>query len=485
MLLNILNILYFIAVCLILFNLTIFIHELGHYLVGKWRGAKIERFAIWFGPAIWKKTINGVEFRLGCIPLGGYVAFPQLAMEAVEGKSETPTEQLPPLKPKDKIPILLAGSVGNIILGFVVATIVWIVGIPTDKDNLNLTMGYIPSTSPIYESGIRQGDRVVRVNGEEVRDWDEVRYQVALSLSPVAHVEVERGGQVLGFDLQPVQDNLFKIRTLTLQHYSGTSTPVVQRMAPESPAIKAGFKVGDRILSVDGEPVLAVAHVIEIVGRRAGEQTRFMVERSGETVPIDVTPLLEKVSKAPKIGIDFGRASTPDEVVLVHPTPLKQVSRSLFAMFDTISALVYTKVTGVGIKDLAGPIGITEQLYLRLLLDYRLALSFLVMLNINLAVVNLLPIPVLDGGHIVFSIIEAIRKRPMSIKFMELTQTVFVVLLLSMMLYITWNDLGRSLNFGVLGRIKNGEPSKELPVFQEYKPEEDKSKAAQENNPAS
>ena len=120
-----LHVIYVIIVVLLLFNLTIFIHELGHFLVGRLRGAKIERFAIWFGPAIWSKKIDSVEFRLGCIPLGGYVAFPQLAMETIEGKSETPSEELKPLKPRDKIPILVAGSVANIFLGFVVAFATW------------------------------------------------------------------------------------------------------------------------------------------------------------------------------------------------------------------------------------------------------------------------------------------------------------------------------------------------------------------------
>ena len=118
----------------LLFNLLIAVHELGHFLAAKWRGLKIERFAIWFGKPIWKKKINGVEYALGCIPFGGYVALPQMAtMEAIEGKSETPAEELPNVSPLDKIIVAFAGPLFSFLLAIVFAVVVWGVGKPSNE----------------------------------------------------------------------------------------------------------------------------------------------------------------------------------------------------------------------------------------------------------------------------------------------------------------------------------------------------------------
>ncbi len=464
MILQILNVIYVLVVVLFLFNLTIFIHELGHYLVGRRRGAKIDRFAIWFGPALWSKKIDGVEFRLGCIPLGGYVAFPQLAMEEVEGKSEIPAEELPPLKPRDKIPILFAGSIANILLGIVVACVIWVVGIPRESSYADLKIGYVPPQSLEWQAGIRPGDKIVTINGKIVTDWDEVTQHVALSLSEKVQIGNERNGSLQTIEIIPEKDSFLKFRRLRLER---TYTPMVDQCQLDSPAEKAGIQAGDHFLELDGKKIFGKEHMIELVEARANKTVPLVVLRNGIQKVFEITPKIEKNSKKARIGILFSMEFDDQNKVTVYPTPWNQIVKSLLLMVDTLNALLHTRTTGVGVKDLSGPLGIGTVLYRSIELDFRLALYFLVLLNINLAVVNLLPIPVLDGGHIVFSLIEQIRKKPLNQKFMEVTQTTFIVMLLGLMLYVTYNDLGRM----GLSRFFSGKNQKasdsSIPPFEE------------------
>lgn len=442
MLSNILNIVYVVAVVLLLFNLTIFVHELGHFLVGLWRRVTIERFAIWFGPSLWSRVWRGVEFRLGCIPFGGYVAIPQLAVEEIEGKSQTPVTALPPLKPRDKIPILLAGSMANLVLGFLIACLVWTVGVPRPRSETDLTVGPMHADSPEYRAGIRPGDRIDSINGEHVTLWSEINHRVALSLSANVTVGVLRDGNPREFVILPDRDNFFKIRKLNLTHQSAQAIPIADTIYVNSPAEKAGLKKGDEVLLFNGEKVTSTAHLVKLVHARPDQSTPLQIRRGERIMELTVTPRYEKTSGKPLIGVRFGERSD-EPLETTYPTPWHQMTDSLLMMVNTLNALFHHKTTGVGVGDLAGPVGIGSMLYVQIQMDFRLALAFLVLLNVNLAVINLLPIPVLDGGHIVFSLIEAARRRPINQKMLEGVHTVFLALLITFMIYVTFNDIDR------------------------------------------
>src|SRR3978361_287540 len=153
----------------VLFNLLIIVHEVGHFLAARWRGLFIEGFGVWFGKPIWKKTINGVQYSLGSIPFGGFVKLPQLApMDIIEGEADVDRAQLPKISAGDKIIVAIAGPLFSLLLALAFACIVWAVGHPTNESDMTTVVGYIPAESPALKAGLLAGDKILEVDGKPV-----------------------------------------------------------------------------------------------------------------------------------------------------------------------------------------------------------------------------------------------------------------------------------------------------------------------------
>src|SRR5688572_20334784 len=165
---QILKFIFILLEVLLLFNLLIFVHELGHFLAARWRGLKVDRFAIWFGKPIWQKEINGITYCLGSIPAGGYVALPQMAaMDTIEGKTSS-SDQLPPISVLDKIIVAIAGPLFSFGLALVFAVLVWGIGRPVSETETTTTIGYVFTNSPAAKAGQQAGDKIIKVDGHPV-----------------------------------------------------------------------------------------------------------------------------------------------------------------------------------------------------------------------------------------------------------------------------------------------------------------------------
>src|SRR5881409_3803608 len=169
---SILKAIFIFLEVLLLFNLLIFVHELGHFLAARWRGLKIDRFAIWFGKPIWMTKINGVEYALGTIPAGGYVSLPQMAtMEAIEGKGESAGKPLPPISALDKIIVAFAGPLFSFLLALAFAVVVWAVGRPAYADNDSTSIGWVIPNGPAWKAGLRPLDQILEIDGHRVTKY--------------------------------------------------------------------------------------------------------------------------------------------------------------------------------------------------------------------------------------------------------------------------------------------------------------------------
>ena len=533
---EILNIIYVVAVVFLLFGAAIFVHEFGHFWVALKRGLKVEEFAIGFGPIIWSKTHEGILYSIRAIPAGGFVKLPQmLTSEAIEGKTKDgdengeddasgegdtsppePEEELPPVSPLSKILVAFAGPLMNVIFAVLIAVFIWVFGIP--KPINDPVVGYVGKNSKEYAIGVRPGDVVTRVEDEDIETWQDVIYAVLDSEGDTVSVQVNRGGEILEFDL-PAGTWGDGIRRLQLENHDTleilsfetpsvlggtgfepgdvvksvngataysqyhlydmlmekpgeTKTILVSRNGTEvelsfdtpelagvvvgdvmetdaegeaTPASMAGIEKGDIIKSAAGVRLTSTRQLIDIIQTQGDEEMVLELVRGGQLREIPVTPKNNRLGVA--LSQDAGLLFKPEPIryskELAHPNPAEQIGDVLDKIAITFKALGRGKESGVGAKDLSGPVGIFGMLAIQVNHDLRLALSFLVLLNINLAILNLLPVPVLDGGHIMLSIIEWIRKEPVSVRVQEWATTAFAALLLCFFVYVTFADVKR------------------------------------------
>ena len=470
---EILRFIILILEVVLVFNLMIVVHEWGHFLAARWRGLKVEKFYIWFGKPLWKKTINGVEYGLGSIPAGGFVALPQMApMGGLEG--ETSQEALPPITPLDKAIVAVAGPLFSFMLACLFAVAVYAVGKPESEAHTTSIVGFVVKDSPAKNAGILPGDKILKVDGQPVKRFeglvDSVRWGVVASEGDKIAVEVERPGQgVMNFIIDPKAwpssekktepvswwRSIFKRPDLRSVGWEGQMTPMVGTVAKNSPADEAGIKADDLVLRADGKALRSILDLGEYIKATPGKTITLDIERAvneRETKVIQI-PILPRIpdknnlkevtedhQEYPMIGVawDMEGKRTPSKI-----TPWEQISDAVRHMGNLVSKLVSPK-SDLSPAHMSGPVGV-GRLYYKLFEHpdgWRLVLWFSVVFNINLAILNMMPFPVLDGGHITMAIAEAIRRKPPQGRILEYVQTACALMLFGFLIFVTLKDTG-------------------------------------------
>jgi regulator of sigma E protease len=522
-----LNVWYVVLVA-IFFGGSIFVHELGHFLAARWRGLKIDRFSIGFGRKIVSWTRNGVEYRLSWIPLGGYVALPQLAdMRGIEGDPSNEATRLPPISYTDKMIVSVAGAVFNVIFAFLLACVLWGVKQPVSAESLSTTIGYVSRTiserqpdgtvarnpSPASAAGLRVGDRILQVDDREIENWNDISSAVAMGGGwsddgrREARFVIEREGKTLELFVHPRRagelnvrhvgispaaptkvatvpkgsiaeriglqrdDYLVSIGGTPITHVniyletlsSRTDEPldlVVRRgeqnltlSIPPRPhprvygiernslAHEHGLQLGDILLAVDETPITSASGFTELVGKKTAEPLTLTVSRGGETHDIRIPAR----SPGQKIGIvpsqELGESHSTDEIE-IRIAPHEQIVGAVKDGYRSLSSMLDPR-TDIGPSLMSGPIEIVRVFHQVAQLGIRHVFWLTIMINISLAIFNVLPIPVLDGGHMMFATITKLRGRPISGEFLLKTQAFFMILLLSMIVYVSYFNVDR------------------------------------------
>lgn len=433
-----LNIVYVVFAVILLFGAAVFVHEYGHYWMALRRGLKIEGFSIGFGPKIVSWMRDGVEWSWRWIPAGGFVKLPQMVTsEALEGKGAEPAEPMPAASPWSKILVAVAGPFMNVLFGIVIAFFLWGVGIPVPVNPP--IIGYVEPGSPEAKLGIQPGDEILSVDGKPITSWRDVQETTILARSTNLPVVIARPGKFTNtYVLTTVVSEALGLKVLNLDP---RDHPVVRRVLSDTPAEAAGLKAGDEILMFAQVPLFGADQFIKLIQKCPGETKAIVIRRDGRRETLKITPRLDASAKVGRIGAEIGTGTPVYQIE--HIPPWVQVSQVIDRTVGTFSALAHSKQTGVGLKDLSGPPGILALLAAYVNSDWRLALSFLVLLNINLAIINLFPIPVLDGGHVVMALVERLFGRPLPYRLVEYTTTVFAVLLIGFMLFVSFNDVKR------------------------------------------
>jgi regulator of sigma E protease len=444
-----------VPLLILFFSVSIFVHEFGHFLAARLLGMVVDAFSIGFGPAIWKKKHNGVVYKIGCIPLGGYVALPQLdpaGMQTIQGADGTTTERkLPRIAPWRKILVSLAGAAGNVLLALGLAWLVYWIGMPAGPAERSAAVGYVDPECKAFAAGLRIGDEIQSVNGTAVRNWPEF-----LQVSTL-HADVTLQVKTLSGEARTISVPTQKtILGQMVGGLDGRNLCSVLSVDAEMSAAKAGIRSGDRIVEFNGREVFSRSHLIEMVNERKDHPARVAVLRDVDgqmtRVEMDVTPSYDKTHKQVRIGIQFNLAAVEMDT-LVRPLPSEQLRQHSMAIFRFLRALVTPQQAKAAAQGVGGPVAIVASYWIIVRTSIMLAVWFTGFLNVNLAIINLLPMPVLDGGHVLFSLWEMIARKPMSARVVNVLVNTFAVFIIGVFLLLSVRDVDR---FTSLGRLLRG-----------------------------
>ncbi len=512
-----------VLVLIFLFGFSIFIHELGHFLAARWCGLVIKTFSIGFGPALWKRTVGGIVYKIGMLPFGGYVALPQLdpsGMDKLQGKQEPGEEseaveveeQFPPVAAWKKIVVAVAGPCGNILLAIVLAWVIFMHPGGITAEN-NTDIGFVPTNSVAHAVGLRAGDRVLAVAGATVGTWDELLEEALLRRDEdgIVALAVERDGRTFTLDLTipgpregmplggvapgyevvmvrlapddhatrdglQLGDVIRKLdgrrvvsrshleslmegrdgetatlaleregRALTLDvqlPFTGVGhnlAPLVGRTVPGSAAAAAGLRSGDEVLTYNGIIVTGRQHLSDLVQAHGGQEAELELLRGGERRMVLVTPRYEPEAERYLVGIEW--AFDPGVPWMRYKRPWAQVRNDARGILRILRALVTPGEAGNAGAALGGPVMIFAALWAAIRVSLLNAVGFLRFLNVNLAMLNLLPLPILDGGHVVFALWEVVTRRKPHPRLVSILVNAFAILLLGTFLFLTVRDV--------------------------------------------
>src|SRR5437764_1131175 len=287
---HILRVIFIVLEVVLLFNLRIVVHELGHFLAARWRGLYIEGFGVWFGKPLWKKTINGVQYSLGSLPFGGFVKLPQLApMDMIEGKADLDRAVLPKISALDKIIVAIAGPLFSVLLALVFACIVWAVGHPVSESDLTTVIGYVQKDSGAAKAGLEPGDKILEVDGRPVTRFfgmnDSVVWNVVRSEGPTIPFKVERSGKTTTLEVVPTiaETSGWRRKSTRQVGIPPAVPPVVDGVEKNSPAEKAGVKAGDVVAAVNGKPIFNALTLVDEIDKHPTDELTLEVRRRSQT----------------------------------------------------------------------------------------------------------------------------------------------------------------------------------------------------------
>ncbi len=422
---------------LVLLGVVIFVHELGHFMVAKWRGVRVLKFSLGFGPAMVKWSRGETEYRLSWIPLGGYV---QMAGDSPSEDGSMPNRQDEFLSHHwfGRLLIAVAGPGANLVTAFLVMVIVGLVGVQyPDYPN---RLGSLADTSEAYRAGLREGDRITAVAGVPVASW--IPIFVSASRAPRGRpiaLAIARGDSTFSLTLAP------EMREPLLSSLRRPSDPpVVGGVVTGMPAYKSGLKEGDRILAVDGKPIQVWDELPAMLEGHADRPVVLSIARGGRVFDITVTPMNPDGNatgrgarigiEAPRHGVYVERHDLIASLDLGLRATVALVGNVYGGLWLTVTRPLYYR------EYLGGPLFIAQAASEQARRGLDSYLQFLAMINVAIMAFNLLPIPVLDGGHITLALLQAVRRQAISARAYVRFQKVGLAVIGTLFILILAND---------------------------------------------
>ncbi len=449
------NFLFTLAAFAVTLGIMIVVHEYGHYQVARWCGVKVLRFCVGFGkPLIIRRYgADQTEWVLAAFPLGGYVKM----LDEQEG-TVAPHElhrAYNRLSVYRRCAIVLAGPLANLILAVLLYWGLFMLGVQGVKPML----GEAPAASPAAHAAFQRGEVITKVGREAVATWQDARWALLRHVmeNPTLEIEVEtprHALEVRRLDVSAItSDDLENdfLEKLGLVHFQSDIAPRIGALLPDGAALKAGLKVGDEIVAVNRQIVRRWEDWVQWVRQNPQKTLHVAILRGDEELLVDITPIpvsdngkhIGRVGASPLIDREMFKALITE----VRYPPHQAFAKALAKTWDTSVfslKMLFRMVAGqVSWKNISGPITIADYAGQSAHMGWVAYLSFLALISISLGVLNLLPVPLLDGGHLLYYMAEIIKGSPLSEKTMEIGQQIGIAILLTLMLFAFYNDINR------------------------------------------
>jgi len=442
---------------IVVLGVLIFVHEAGHFLVARLFGVGVEKFSLGFGPRLFGKTVGRTDYRVSAIPLGGYVK-----MVGEDPDTELPPEDLPVSfthkNVYQRMLIVAAGPVSNLLLAvFIFLLFFSIVGI----EDIRSVVKSIEKDSPAAGAGFRLDDRIVAIYGRETESWYDVKKAITDSQGAPLLFTVERSGEFLDLETVPVLRTGRDILGDEIEYFDAgiSGLPVIAAIIGEVtkgfPAERAGLQKGDRIIGINAAPVNNWDEMRKEIAASGGNPMQVKVQRGSEVMQFEIVPELtvtkDRVGNKVErhlIGISTGGISIPAEMRLKKRLPpamatIESFKQTWFVIDVTLRGIVKMINGSISRDNLGGPIMIAQMAGQQAKEGIGKLIQFIAFISINLAILNFLPIPILDGGHLMFFSIEALRGKPVSLRVREIAQQAGMFILLLLMVFVFYNDIAR------------------------------------------
>jgi regulator of sigma E protease len=417
-------------------GVLIFVHELGHFLLARRIGVRVLTFSLGFGPKLIGFRRGDTEYCISAVPLGGYV---KMAGENPDDPRTGASDEFLSKSKWQRFQVLVMGPVMNLALAVIVMAIVLYQGAPAPAfEQQAVIVGATADQSAGKAAGIQPGDRIVSVDGKPVETWEQFYMEVMPKAKRQISVEVERGGKTLVLKAEPTAVGRYSLGDLGLLP---VMHPQITSLQPGSPGLEAGLRPGDVVISAAGERDVSQKRLVELIRASEGKPLPLVISRNGVEQQMTVTP--RRLGEAVMMGAQLSQF----ELRTVEPGPFEALKMSVEQnwtwgrlIFQTLGGL-FTRETSV--KQLMGPVAIADLSGTAAEQGWLQLFSLMAMISLNLGLLNLMPIPVLDGGHIAILALEGVSRRDFSMKVKEKMLLAGFVLLLMLMVTVIYNDLMR------------------------------------------
>jgi regulator of sigma E protease len=423
---------------LFVLGVLVFVHELGHFLAARRLGVRVLTFSLGFGPKLLKFRRGDTEYCISAVPLGGYV---KMAGENPEDpRSGQPDEFLSKTK-WERFQILVAGPAMNVILAVVVMAVVLAQGaqVPIYQDQPPV-VGAVQPGSPAEQVGLMRGDRILTVAGDPVDTWEDLFLAVGTRPNREIALTYSRGGENRSIMVTTVGETRYEVGNIGVLP---DVNPVVASVIPDTPAEAAGLQAGDVLMAINGERMVTPAQVVDAIGRNGGKELELTINRGGEAGgqrTLRATPRLD--------GDRWVLGFYPGEQTRTfQPGPVEAVQLSVARNIE-FGGLIFRTLGGLFVgetspRQLMGPVAIAQLSGESAAAGWIALFTLMASISLNLGLLNLLPIPVLDGGHILIMALEGVARRDFSMAVKEKMLLAGFVLLMMLMVTVIYNDLTR------------------------------------------